>query len=1169
MVVAIRKEVDNTLPWNLEQVDEDGPYIVWNSAEVRGAQSAAFDALMEQNVRVTLGNQYVKPYPRGKRSTAPGEWVAIEGKWRDLAEGAGPSKENNREGWGLTTHWKGDRKDGMGYVLGVSANGSREKLAMREMAAIGLDLDEGTDIEAVARVVDETGWACFLYTSYNHMKTTIDVSYSAIHALAKGEPFSDELVRAHLHQKKPALGESFIEHVTIREEKVDIGDGFVVRCDCPPIHKMRLIFPFSEPINIAELDDDPAKGPDVWKAKVKGLAAKLGVHHDRACEDPSRLFYTARHRPEDGDFECIVFRGAPLAWEDIPSSAGDPWSQAGQGRGGSSIPEGVMFGDVSVTDLYRHYGMRWNIADMLEGTDAHIEWTGTGKSHVDCAYRELNHTDKAKDRATIAVNAADSHSGFAVVSCEHESCKTSNNHIVYQLKQWLEDGVLTVDMLEDPTFMEPLPDSGEETFMRLTPAELEEEQAAQGDKAQGFEARASEFTMDANESDVVSFIAEAHEAEIVDKGIRGRINATIAKQTTLKLDEVRSIWTTLDREAQTEERKKIAEARRKSAPSPYIPLEDATEATVEHAAQNAAWLPPFVSYKAGWFWAVDFDKPDAGPKRICRAFEVPHVAFGETEVGRTNEITIRYRHRSAQRGIVESTYRIGDTYRDTGSFVSRLVDEGFETDPQAKTEMLVMLLRAVNTDNEAVLVEKAGWHGDTYVSPTGTVIGGNVRYILNPKARVSGRTAGTLADHHRYATTALTGANGQLLLPGYLSGLVGCLVDFIENDVSPVVAMEGDSTTGKTTAGKMGAAHFAPPDNTGLFMKADQTATATENNAERANGSVLVLDEGGSSKLDAGEKQRLILQWADGSGRGRGTRDAGVQRTRTWRTCFVTGAERTLLNRLTAEGADPLTGAVARVFSVNFDGANTLEDGSDDLAAIRALSGDDRDAAIYGVTGPVFAEKLAGLGRDVVRSRVSGVADEWADLGPGAARRVVRLAALFCVAGEIAQEAGIFSSEVPVKEHMQALLEATLDARMTHLDTDRQQLEALRRAIRRGVQTGDIVSMHDSEDYNRRERLGYYGHLTENGRPDDSAAKKMQDPETAMRARTYILPEDRLSKLGITTGHKALTDRLRDVGALVERRKGERMQAFHDYIPGEGKGRNIRVTGEFVHGKED
>lgn len=476
MAVAIRKEVDNTLTWNLEQADEDGPYIEWNSAEVRGPQSAAFDALMEQNAKVTLGNQYVKPYPEKKRSTPPGQWTAIEGPWRALAEGSGPRKENNREGWGLTTHWKGDSKDGMGYVLGVSANGSREKLAMREMSAIGLDLDEGADIDAVVDAVEATGWACFLYTSFNHLKTTIDVSYSTIHAGAKGAAFTDEMVRDHLRGKRPALGEAFISKVTIRDEKLDTGGGFVVRCDCPPIHKMRLIFPFFEAVNIAELHEDPARGPDVWKAKVKGLATKLGVHHDRACEDPSRLFYTARHRPEDEDFECIVFRGAPVAWEDIPTSAGDPWSQAGsqrnrQGHGESTIPEGVRFGDVSVTDLYRRYGMRWNNADILETSDAHFEWSGAGKSHVDCPFRELNHTDKQKDRATIAVNAADSAQGYAVICCEHESCKTSNPHIVHYLKQLLEDGVLTLDMLEDPRHMEPIPDEGEGPFMRLTPLE--------------------------------------------------------------------------------------------------------------------------------------------------------------------------------------------------------------------------------------------------------------------------------------------------------------------------------------------------------------------------------------------------------------------------------------------------------------------------------------------------------------------------------------------------------------------------------------------------------------------------------------------------------------------------------------------------------------------------
>ena len=124
----------------------------------------------------------------------------------------------------------------------------------------------------------------------------------------------------------------------------------------------------------------------------------------------------------------------------------------------------------------------------------------------------------------------------------------------------------------------------------------------------------------------------------------------------------------------------------------------------------------------------------------------------------------------------------------------------------------------------------------------------------------------------------------------------------------------------------------------------------------------------------------------------------------------------------------------------------------------------------------------------------------------------------------------------------------------------------MRAALRRGIQTGDVVTMHEEREFNRQEILGYYGHLSENGRPDDTVLNKMQDPEAEMLARTYIIPVNRLGKLGITTDPKALADRLRGVDALVERKKGDRMQWYHEYVPGEGGEKNIRVPGTFVHG---
>ena len=96
--------------------------------------------------------------------------------------------------------------------------------------------------------------------------------------------------------------------------------------------------------------------------------------------------------------------------------------------------------------------------------------------------------------------------------------------------------------------------------------------------------------------------------------------------------------------------------------------------------------------------------------------------------------------------------------------------------------------------------------------------------------------------------------------------------------------------------------------------------------------------------------------------------------------------------------------------------------------------------------------------------------------------------------------------------------------------------------------------------------MGFHGHFDENGRTDEAAMNKIQDQDAEMQARTYLIPINRMGKLGITTDPRALALRLRDAGGLVERKKGDRMQWFHDYMPGEGSEKHIRVSGEFIHG---
>ncbi len=168
---------------------------------------------------------------------------------------------------------------------------------------------------------------------------------------------------------------------------------------------------------------------------------------------------------------------------------------------------------------------------------------------------------------------------------------------------------------------------------------------------------------------------------------------------------------------------------------------------------------------------------------------------------------------------------------------------------------------------------------------------------------------------------------------------------------------------------------------------------------------------------------------------------------------------------------------------------------------------------------------------------------------------------------------------------MRALLVDTLEAGKAHLDTEKQSIEKLRRAILQGVRTGTIVTLHEDRDPSRVDVLGYWGHFADTGFPDHGAeawwgkkireavnsGKNVEQVEADARAaRTYILPLDRLGKLGILTGEKALIDRLDKAGALVKRKKGDRFQRWHDYLPGEGNGiKNLRVTGAFVHGEDE
>ena len=1218
------------------ETSTDSAVVKINDAVIIGTSTPAMDALLNAPATLMLGEMWEQ---RDKRNTQDGHWNPITMTWAQWISG-GPGDKNS-PAWGLSRHTESKQKEGHAIVFGTSIGKARQAKSMETMFAIGLDIDSGTPREKVKEQILKRGLLCIIYTSFNNGKQGLHLNRDDV--LQKLKMSTDPTladIRRYLTQfGKDRYDAEFLAAITIKTAKKQVKSGVVIVLDTPKLEKYRLVFPLAKAVIITELDAPThQKQMELWAAKLTGLAMELGANHDTSATDPSRLFFVPKHAKDSTDFAIEIIQGEPLRFEDIKPvtkaehrNRDNPYLAGGTGggEGESDLPPQVTTeNDLNLNKWHRRYKSRLMLADLLEAhAPDKLRLTGSessGMVTIECPF-EHKHT-KHGGSGTIAINALDSTENVWTVKCQHDSCADlwKGEHLAEMLDRgWFEQKYIT-DIEEGyllPPSDQDIEDDADEAEDEIVIEEDTPDATDSMGKPKKPQAKpkisgadvAKRFKRMVREAPSINTKADAIRDAVADSGFPQR---TVTK-----------FWDDADANHLASQERAETE-RREGLKSPdYIPLDQATSATVNAAADAGKWLPSFIKYKNGWFYirAMDSTSPD---KRLCRAFELPYIAFGENAEGRSVNITIRYQHRSKQFGIVESVFQAGDVYKEAGTFLGRLINDGFEIDGRnSDTAALVTLFKCVNTSAEALLVDKAGWHGDAYIAPTGEAVNvGKQRYILKPGKRLNNAKQGTVADHHLHATTVLTGLNGKFFLPGYLTGLVGCVVDFIANETSIIITTQGPSSRGKTSCGKAGVAHWTIPDVSGLFQKADATAYSVEQHAVRANGSGLALDDEGTAKITGDEMQRLILQWADGSGKSRGNAEGGLRETNAWNTCFFTSTEVDFLSRMRAEDSDVKTGAVARVFTVNFDGAVKLDPESAELESMRILTNFDSSTGIYGVTGPLFAAELARLGRDKVKARVKSLEAVWASLALGAGTRVVRNAAIITVAGEIAQEIGFFGDVVKVRAMMHEMLVETLDSRMAYLDTEEQSLNTLRRMMKRGLQMKTIIAVDADREFDRSEVFGYYEAQNGIDRPDYAqrvaddvrldadtklyeAAKKQattdttnrrgtQTPEqeaeskrkkaeleqwgadiaqrkeaNAQRKLVYILPVDRMGLLGAVGDYKSIAKRLDAAGALIKRKAGKSRAPglWHDHIPGknEGAGKCLRITGAFVHGEEE
>ena len=211
---------------------------------------------------------------------------------------------------------------------------------------------------------------------------------------------------------------------------------------------------------------------------VNGGEELLGVVVDRACSDPSRLFYTPR-RPVDGpEPETAHVKGSPIRFEELVAKAKKAKARKHQANGSAELDfntagpqyngpgEHITFTDttngqeIDLTRWAAQYGNRFKIIDALRARSGGVlkGIPATSGEHIQCPRSDW-HSSPSNEREAFAWNAGDGEGRGFGIFCQHDGCKVGTRGVdrLSHLEQMLTLGWLKTEDFTDDRFVLPEP----------------------------------------------------------------------------------------------------------------------------------------------------------------------------------------------------------------------------------------------------------------------------------------------------------------------------------------------------------------------------------------------------------------------------------------------------------------------------------------------------------------------------------------------------------------------------------------------------------------------------------------------------------------------------------------------------------------------------------------
>ncbi len=349
-----------------------------------------------------------------------------------------------------------------------------------------------------------------------------------------------------------------------------------------------------------------------------------------------------------------------------------------------------------------------------------------------------------------------------------------------------------------------------------------------------------------------------------------------------------------------------------------------------------------------------------------------------------------------------------------GKLRARLAAKGFEgaATPEGQ-RLFVELLRDWRPEARARTVTKTGWIGNAFVTPAriyGETPDEPIIYTEPAGNGAAISTRGTLEGWQRNVAAPCVG-NSRLLFV-VSAAFAASLLELLGLDGGGfhlVGSSIDGSSSGKTTALKVAASVFGPPDYMQLWRSTDN---ALEGTSAAHSGLLLLLDElGQMDPRQAGETAYLL---ANGRAKLRANRDANPRPVITWLLLFLSSGEVGLENHMETAGKRAKAGQLVRMADIPADAGQrlgvfeNLHDHADGASFARALQ--DAAARYYGTALDAWLEVLTSkredvedtapaMLQDIAKRLLSGISNP-----PGTLRRLAERFALVALAGELATE---------------------------------------------------------------------------------------------------------------------------------------------------------------------